>query len=93
MHMARHLIDFGGGSASCRSTRGRIGGVASAKAVADYAAAKGVTYVNAHLHLAPGAVGVAAALCGGVRGEPHLRVSGGAKQLGGGHHDEPSGPG
>lgn len=44
-HMARHLIDFGG-VGFVQIDCGRIGGIAPAKAVADYAAQKGVTYVN-----------------------------------------------
>lgn len=45
VHMARHLIDFGG-VGFLQIDCGRIGGIAPAKAVADYAAGKGVTYVN-----------------------------------------------
>lgn len=45
VHMARHLIDYGG-VGFVQIDCGRIGGIAPAKAVADYAAAKGVTYVN-----------------------------------------------
>jgi L-alanine-DL-glutamate epimerase-like enolase superfamily enzyme len=45
VHMARHLIDFGG-VGFVQIDCGRIGGIAPAKAVADYAASKGVTYVN-----------------------------------------------
>lgn len=45
VHMARHLIDFGG-VGFVQIDCGRIGGIAPAKAVADYAAARGVTYVN-----------------------------------------------
>jgi L-alanine-DL-glutamate epimerase-like enolase superfamily enzyme len=45
VHMARHLIDFGG-VGFVQIDCGRIGGIAPAKAVADYAVAKGVTYVN-----------------------------------------------
>jgi len=45
VHMARHLIDFGG-VGFVQIDCGRIGGIAPAKAVADYAANKGVTYVN-----------------------------------------------
>ena len=45
VHMARHLIDFGG-VGFVQIDCGRIGGIGPAKAVADYAAAKGVTYVN-----------------------------------------------
>lgn len=45
VHMARHLIDFGG-IGFVQIDCGRIGGIAPAKAVADYAAGKGVTYVN-----------------------------------------------
>jgi len=45
VHMARHLIDFGG-VGFVQIDCGRIGGIAPAKAVADYAAGKGVTYVN-----------------------------------------------
>lgn len=45
VHMARHLIDFGG-VGFVQIDCGRIGGIGPAKAVADYAAGKGVTYVN-----------------------------------------------
>lgn len=45
VHMARHLIDLGG-VGFVQIDCGRIGGIAPAKAVADYAAAMGVTYVN-----------------------------------------------
>jgi L-alanine-DL-glutamate epimerase-like enolase superfamily enzyme len=44
-HMARHLIDHGR-IGFVQIDTGRIGGIAPAKRVADYAAAKGVTYVN-----------------------------------------------
>lgn len=44
-HMARHLIDFGG-VGYVQIDCGRIGGIAPAKKVADYAVKKGVTYVN-----------------------------------------------
>jgi L-alanine-DL-glutamate epimerase-like enolase superfamily enzyme len=43
--MARHLIDHGAVS-TIQIDTGRIGGIGPAKAVADYAAARGVTYVN-----------------------------------------------
>ncbi len=43
--MARHLIDYGG-IGYVQIDCGRIGGIAPAKQVADYAAARGVTYVN-----------------------------------------------
>lgn len=43
--MAEHLIDFGGVS-YIQIDCGRIGGLGPAKAVADYASARGVTYVN-----------------------------------------------
>lgn len=45
VHMARHLIDFGG-VGYIQIDCGRIGGIAPAKKVADYALGKGVTYVN-----------------------------------------------
>jgi L-alanine-DL-glutamate epimerase-like enolase superfamily enzyme len=45
VHMARHLIDYGK-VGYIQVDAGRIGGLTAAKAVADYAAAKGVTYVN-----------------------------------------------
>ena len=45
VHMARHLIDYGG-VGFIQIDCGRIGGIGPAKAVADYAAAKGVTFVN-----------------------------------------------
>lgn len=44
-HMARHLIDYGG-VGFIQIDCGRIGGIGPAKWVADYAAARGVTYVN-----------------------------------------------
>jgi L-alanine-DL-glutamate epimerase-like enolase superfamily enzyme len=44
-HMARQLIDYGK-VAYVQIDCGRIGGIAPAKRVADYAAARGVTYVN-----------------------------------------------
>lgn len=44
-HMARHLIDYGG-VGYIQIDCGRIGGIGPAKWVADYAAARGVTYVN-----------------------------------------------
>ncbi len=43
--MARHLIDYGG-IGYVQIDCGRIGGIGPAKQVADYAVAKGVTYVN-----------------------------------------------
>ena len=45
VHMAKQLIDFGKVS-FVQIDCGRIGGIGPAKEVADYAAAKGVTYVN-----------------------------------------------
>ena len=44
-HMARHLIDYGG-IGFVQIDCGRIGGIAPAKWVADYAAHRGVTFVN-----------------------------------------------
>jgi L-alanine-DL-glutamate epimerase-like enolase superfamily enzyme len=44
-HMAKHLIDQGG-VGFIQIDTGRIGGIGPAKRVADYAAAKGVTFVN-----------------------------------------------
>lgn len=44
-HMARHLIDYGG-VGFVQIDCGRIGGIGPAKWVADYAAGRGVTYVN-----------------------------------------------
>ena len=44
-YMARHLIDHGG-VGFVQIDCGRIGGIGPAKQVADYAVAKGVTYVN-----------------------------------------------
>lgn len=44
-HMARHMIDWAG-LKYVQIDAGRIGGITPAKDVADYAAAKGVTYVN-----------------------------------------------
>jgi len=43
--MARHLIDYGG-IGFVQIDCGRIGGIGPAKQVADYAMARGVTYVN-----------------------------------------------
>lgn len=45
VHMARQLIDYGK-VAYIQIDCGRIGGIGPAKRVADYAAARGVTYVN-----------------------------------------------
>lgn len=44
-HMARHLIDYGKVD-YVQIDCGRIGGIGPAKRVADYAVARGVTYVN-----------------------------------------------
>lgn len=44
-HMAKHMIDSAG-LKYVQIDAGRIGGISVAKDVADYAAAKGVTYVN-----------------------------------------------
>jgi L-alanine-DL-glutamate epimerase-like enolase superfamily enzyme len=44
-HMARHLIDYAG-IGFVQIDAGRIGGISVAKKVADYAHARGVTYVN-----------------------------------------------
>jgi L-alanine-DL-glutamate epimerase-like enolase superfamily enzyme len=44
-HMARHLMDYGG-VGYIQIDCGRIGGIGPAKQVADYAVARGVTYVN-----------------------------------------------
>lgn len=44
-YMARHLIDYGR-VGFIQIDCGRIGGIGPAKAVADYATARGVTYVN-----------------------------------------------
>lgn len=44
-HMAEHLIDFGGVGV-IQVDCGRIGGIGPAKDVADYAEARGVTYIN-----------------------------------------------
>lgn len=45
VHMARHMIDYAG-IGYVQIDAGRIGGITAAKRVADYARAKGVTYVN-----------------------------------------------
>jgi L-alanine-DL-glutamate epimerase-like enolase superfamily enzyme len=45
LHMARHLIDFGG-VGFIQIDTGRIGGIGPAKRAADHAVAKGVAYVN-----------------------------------------------
>jgi L-alanine-DL-glutamate epimerase-like enolase superfamily enzyme len=44
-HMAKHMIDYAG-LGYVQIDAGRIGGITVAKAVADYAAARGCTYVN-----------------------------------------------
>lgn len=44
-HEARHLIDYGG-LQYVQIDTGRIGGITSAKVVADYVAEKGLTYIN-----------------------------------------------
>jgi L-alanine-DL-glutamate epimerase-like enolase superfamily enzyme len=44
-HMAKHMVDYAG-LKYVQIDAGRIGGITIAKDVADYAAAKGVTYVN-----------------------------------------------
>ena len=53
-HMARHMIDYAG-LGYVQIDAGRIGGLSVAKRVADYAHARGVTYVNhtftSHLQL------------------------------------------
>jgi L-alanine-DL-glutamate epimerase-like enolase superfamily enzyme len=53
-HMARHLIDYGK-VGFIQIDCGRIGGIGPAKRIADYAAPRGVTYVNhtftSHLQL------------------------------------------
>ncbi len=45
IHMAKHLIDYGG-VGFIQIDCGRIGGIGPSKQVADYAVAKGVTFVN-----------------------------------------------
>lgn len=45
VHMARHLIDYGG-VGFVQIDCGRVGGIGPAKSVADYADARGVAYVN-----------------------------------------------
>ena len=76
-HMARHLIDYGG-IGFVQIDCGRIGGIGPAKKVADYAAAKGVTYVNHTFtsHLALERLDPAFRRTGG---SSHLRVSGKAE--------------
>ena len=56
IHMARHMVDHAG-VGFLQIDAGRIGGVSVAKQAADYAAARGVTYVNHTFtsHLALGA--------------------------------------
>jgi L-alanine-DL-glutamate epimerase-like enolase superfamily enzyme len=53
-HMARHMIDYAG-IGYVQIDAGRVGGISVAKRVADYAHARGVTYVNhtftSHLQL------------------------------------------
>ena len=44
-HMAKHMVDYAG-LTYVQIDAGRIGGITIAKDVADYAAGKGVTYVN-----------------------------------------------
>jgi L-alanine-DL-glutamate epimerase-like enolase superfamily enzyme len=55
VHMARHMIDHAG-IGYVQIDAGRVGGISSARRVAEYAAARGVTYVNhtftSHLALA-----------------------------------------
>lgn len=45
LYMAQHMIDYAG-VGYIQIDAGRIGGITPSKAVADYAAARGVTYVN-----------------------------------------------
>ena len=45
IYMAKHLIDFGG-AGFIQIDCGRIGGIGPAKAIADYAVERGVTFVN-----------------------------------------------
>ena len=45
VYMAKHLIDYGG-VGFIQIDCGRIGGIGPSKEVADYAVAKGVTFVN-----------------------------------------------
>ena len=45
VHQAQHMIDYGG-IGFVQIDAGRIGGITAAKAVADYAAARGCQYVN-----------------------------------------------
>ena len=61
VHMARHLIDYGG-IGFVQIDCGRIGGIAPAKQVADYARREGRHLRQPHLHLAPGALRLAAAV-------------------------------
>ena len=90
VHMARHLIDYGG-VGFIQIDCGRIGGIGPAKQVADYAAARGVTYVNHTFTSQPGAVGLAAALRR-PRRSPHLRVSRGHQARRAGLHAQPHRP-
>ena len=60
-YMARHLIDHGD-VGFIQIDTGRIGGIAPAKRVADYAVSKGVTFVNHTLYIASRAERVSAAV-------------------------------
>ena len=72
-HMARQLIDYGK-VAYIQIDCGRIGGIAPAKRVADYAVAPRRHLCQPHFHVASRALRVASALCR-ARGACHLRVS------------------
>lgn len=66
VYMARQLIDYGKVS-FVQIDCGRIGGIGPAKEVADYAVAKGVTYVN---HTFTSHLALAASLATLSRGSP-----------------------
>jgi L-alanine-DL-glutamate epimerase-like enolase superfamily enzyme len=70
--MARHLIDYGR-VGFIQIDCGRIGGIGPAKQIADYAVARGVTYVN-HTSRRTWRQRLAAALCRPGRAH-HLRIS------------------
>ena len=76
-YMARHLIDFGG-VGYVQIDCGRIGGIGPAKRIADYAVAKGVTYVN-HTFTSHLALSASLQPFAGLRDHRHLRVSGESK--------------
>ena len=83
----RHLIDYGG-VGFIQIDCGRIGGIGPAKQVADYAAARGVTYVN-HTFTSHLALSRLAAALRRARRSPHLRVPDGHQARRAGLHAQP----